>query len=128
RCLIKSGMFFSKEASHQKVYKSMARYYDRTDSFFSPLLQVYPTLAEIEEQTHLNYTEINDVELVHLLQTHVNATLQLYRGGVMKDIQDEYKTMLLQLMPALVAQYQDLKVLQQMTDINAYAKQNKLDL
>src|SRR5690606_8452161 len=89
RYLINNGIYFTKGDAHLKVYQAIAKYYDQTDCFFSPLLEIYPTLSQIEEQMGLGYTEIDDAELVNILQSHIHATLQLYRGGIMKGIDDE---------------------------------------
>ena len=120
RSLIDYGLYFSKDDSYQKVYSAMAKYYDRTDCFFVTLLEDYPALAGVGDDMTLNDVDISDVELVDILASHVYATLQLYRGGVMKNIHDEYKNNLLELMPALVAQHEDLKVLQHLSEANTY--------
>ncbi len=118
--LIQCGIFLSKDDSHQKVYGAMAKYYDCTDEFFASLLEDHPTLAPLEDDVTIDYTEINDAKLVEVLQMHVFATLQLYRGGIAKNIHDEYKNKFLLFMPALIAQGEDLKILQDMSEINKY--------
>lgn len=120
RDLINRGLLFSNNDSCKRVYKAISQYYERTDELFTPLLEKYPSLQKLKYGSDSDDISLTDTELVELLQLHVYATLNLYKNGVLKDINDQYKKNLLVLIPALLLQNEDLEVL-----LSAYEPQKK---
>lgn len=111
RNLANYGLQITDEESFKSVYKAIIKYYDRTDELFATLLKKHPSLHKVECNNNYNDIELTDVELVKLLQMHVYATLELYQHGVLTDINKRYKKNLLVMIPALLAQNEDLTFL-----------------
>lgn len=122
RQLIDLGLRSSKNENCRKILQAMAQYYANTDCLFSSLMEDYPSLAVApsDVDNDLEYMKISDGELVEVLQMHVYGTLNLYKGGVMMNLNDKHKRNFLLLMPALAAQNEDLKVLQNRSEVSQF--------
>lgn len=115
RILINNGYSNSKNMSCRKVYEALTRYYDLTEAIFAPLSEKYGS----EDSSGLEDPEewpLTDLETINLLQQHVLATITLYRSSVLKDINEDYQNQFLLLIPALIAQSDDLSALQEIIE------------
>lgn len=111
RNLANCGLQITNDDSYKSVYQAITKYYERTDELFVPLLKKHPSLHKVECNNNYKDIDLTDAELVQLLQLHVYATLELYKQGVLTDINNRYKKNLLAMIPALLAQNEDLKFL-----------------
>ncbi|MCY4780627.1 hypothetical protein ORI89_13285 [Sphingobacterium sp. UT-1RO-CII-1] len=118
RILINNGYSNSKNMSCRKVYEALIRYYDLTEPVFASLSEKYAS-SESSELEDAAEWPLTDVETITLLQHHVLGTITLYRSSVLKDVNEEYQNQFLLLIPALMAQSDDLSALQEIIeDVN----------